>query len=135
MWGSTTQTWGLENRTLGLRAVEAHHGVNRIEHRLPGGDCNPYLALAAAVAGMLYGIEEGLDAPAAYEGDAYADPTLTQLPMSLDRATDALEADTVLRRYLSDDVVNHFVVCSRAEVEHHRLAVSEWERRRYLEMM
>ncbi len=135
MWGSTTQTWGLENRTLGIRAVESHHGVNRLEHRLPGGDCNPYLALAVAVAGMLHGIDEGLEPPPRYEGDAYADPSLTQLPMSLDRATDALESDTVLRRYLGDDVVNHFVVCCRAEVEHHRLAVSEWERRRYLEMM
>jgi glutamine synthetase len=135
MWGSTTLTWGLENRTLGLRAVEAHHGVSRIEHRLPGGDCNPYLALAVAVAGMLHGIDAGLEPPPRYEGDAYADPTLEQLPMSLDRATDALEADDILRRYLTDDVVDHFVVCCRAEVEHHRLAVSEWERKRYLEMM
>ncbi len=134
MWGSTTLTWGLENRTVGLRAIESGAGVNRIEHRLPGGDCNPYLAITAAVAGMLHGIDNGLEAPARYDGDAYADDSLMRLPRDLDRALDALADDRVLREYMGADLVDHYLVCARAELEHHRLAVTEWERRRYLEL-
>ena len=113
MWGSTTKTWGLENRTVGLRAIESEHGVSRIEHRMPGGDCNPYLAIAAAVAGILHGIDSGLAAPDRYDGDAYADPSLEQLPMTLDRSLEALETDEVLKRYLGTDLVDHFAIAGR----------------------
>jgi glutamine synthetase len=134
MWGSTTATWGLENRTVGLRAIEADQGVSRIEHRMPGGDCNPYLAIAAAVAGILHGIDGKLAAPDRYDGDAYADPTLEQLPLTLDRSLEALESDDVLPRYLGPDLVGHYAIAGRAELAHHGLAVSEWERARYLEL-
>jgi glutamine synthetase len=134
MWGSTTLTWGLENRTVGLRAIESGAGVNRIEHRLPGGDCNPYLAIAAALAGILHGIDAGLTAPPRYDGDAYADPALVTLPRDLGGALDALADDAVLRRYMGADIVDHFEICARAELDHHRTAVTEWERRRYLEL-
>jgi glutamine synthetase len=134
MWGSTTTTWGLENRTVGLRVIEAEEGVSRIEHRMPGGDCNPYLAIAAAVAGMLHGIDRKLVAPDRYDGDAYADPTLEQLPLTLDRSLEALEGDDVLARYLGPELVGHYAIAGRAELGHHRLAVSEWERARYLEL-
>lgn len=134
MWGSTTRTWGLENRTVGLRVIESHHGVSRIEHRMPGGDCNPYLAIAAAVAGMLHGIDNGMTAPDRYDGDAYADPSLEQLPLTLDRSLACLEADDVLRTYLTDEIVDHYAICGRCELGHHGLAVTEWERQRYLEL-
>ena len=134
MWGSTTKTWGLENRTVGLRVIESSAGVNRIEHRMPGGDCNPYLAIAAAVAGMLHGIDRELAAPARYDGDAYDDPSLEKLPLTLDRSLDQLEADTVLHEWMGDELVDHFTICGRAELEHHGLAVTEWERQRYLEL-
>ena len=134
MWGSTTKTWGLENRTVGIRVIESPAGVARIEHRMPGGDCNPYLAIAAAVAGMLHGIDQKLEAPARYDGDAYDDPALSKLPLTLDRALEALEADTVLRERMGPELVSHFAITGRAELEHHGLAVTEWERRRYLEL-
>jgi len=134
MWGSTTKTWGLENRTVGLRVIESEHGVSRLEHRMPGGDCNPYLAIAAAVAGMLHGIDHGLAAPDRYDGDAYADPSLEQLPLTLDRSLEALESDDVLHGYLGKELVDHFAIAGRSELAHHGLAVSEWERARYLEL-
>ena len=134
MWGSTTKTWGLENRTVGLRAIESSAGISRIEHRMPGGDCNPYLAIAAAVAGMLHGIDQKLVAPARFDGDAYADPSLEKLPLTLDRSIEALEADTILHERMGPELVSHYAVAGRAELEHHGLAVTEWERRRYLEL-
>ena len=134
MWGSTTKTWDLENRTVGLRVIESSAGVNRIEHRMPGGDCNPYLAIAAAVAGMLHGIDRKLAAPERFAGDAYADPSLEKLPLTLDRSLDQLEADTILHEWMGAELVDHFTICGRAELEHHGLAVTEWERQRYLEL-
>jgi glutamine synthetase len=134
MWGSTTKTWGLENRTVGLRVIESEHGVSRLEHRMPGGDCNPYLAIAAAVAGMLHGIDRKLAAPDRYDGDAYADPSLEQLPLTLDRSLEALERDDVLAGYLGTELVDHYAIAGRSELAHHGLAVSAWERQRYLEL-
>jgi glutamine synthetase len=134
MWGSTTKTWGLENRTVGLRVIESSAGISRIEHRMPGGDCNPYLAIAAAVAGMLHGIDRELVAPARFDGDAYDDSSLEKLPLTLDRSLDALEADTVLPEWMGPELVAHFAIAGRAELEHHGLAVTEWERQRYLEL-
>ena len=101
---------------------------------MPGGDCNPYLAIAAAVAGMLHGIDPKLDAPARYDGDAYDDPSLEQLPLTLDRSIDQLERDTVLHERMGDELVRHFAIAGRAELAHHDLAVTEWERQRYLEL-
>jgi glutamine synthetase len=134
MWGSTTKTWGLENRTVGLRVIESEQGVSRIEHRMPGGDCNPYLAIAAAVAGMLHGIDRKLTAPDRFDGDAYAVPSLEQLPLTLDRSLEALERDEVLAGYLGAQLVDHYTIAGRCELGHHGLAVTAWERERYLEL-
>jgi glutamine synthetase len=134
MWSATTTSWGFDNRSTGLRMIPADEGITRIEHRLAGADTNPYLALAAIIAGILHGVDAKLVPPPAAVGDAYADATLTPLPASLDRACDALAADTVLPAFLGRDLVAHQLVCLRAEAEHHRVAVSEWERRRYLEL-
>jgi glutamine synthetase len=133
-WAATTVSWGLDNRSTALRTIEDEAGLSRIEHRMPGADVNPYLALAAIVAGVLHGIEDGLDAPAPTTGDAYADPTLQPVPLSLDRALDALEPDDVLSAHLGTDLVDHLCRVGRAEVAHHHAAVSDWERRRYLEL-
>jgi glutamine synthetase len=133
-WSGTTATWGLDNRTAGLRAIEAEHGLSRIEHRQPGADANPHLALTAMLAGMLHGIEHDLVAPPPFAGDAFATPGLPLLPVTLDAAIDALESDTVLRGYLGDDLVDHMLVHRAAEAEHHRAAVTAWERQRYLEL-
>src|SRR6201998_4692553 len=66
----TAVSWGLDNRTCALRVVG--HGRNiRVECRVPGGDVSPYLAVAALVAGGLYGIERGLEPPEPYVGNAY----------------------------------------------------------------
>jgi glutamine synthetase len=133
-WAATTVSWGLDNRSTALRTIEAEHGLSRIEHRLPGADANPYLALAAIVAGVLHGVDRALAPPPATTGDAYADGSLPLLPLSLDRALDALEDDELLADALGGDLVDHLCRVGRAEVALHRSAVSDWERRRYLEL-
>jgi glutamine synthetase len=133
-WAATTVSWALENRTVALRAIEAEEGITRIEHRLPGADANPYLALGAMAAGLLEGLDGGLVPPAPTTGDAYVDETLALLPATLDEAIAALAADTRLRARLGDDLVAHLLVCLREESGYHRASVSDWERRRYLEL-
>ena len=59
-WAPTNVTWGIDNRTTALRAIPAGSKATRVEHRLPGADSNPYLALAASLASGLYGIEKKL---------------------------------------------------------------------------
>jgi glutamine synthetase len=133
-WAATTVSWALENRTVALRAIEAEEGITRIEHRLPGADANPYLALGAMAAGLLEGLDGGLTPPAPTTGDAYVDDALALLPATLDEAIAALAADTRLRARLGDDLVAHLLVCLREESGYHRASVSDWERRRYLEL-
>ena len=66
----TAVAWGTDNRTCALRVV-GHGAGLRVENRLPGGDVNPYLAVAAMMAGGLHGIREGLELPPVCEGNAY----------------------------------------------------------------
>jgi glutamine synthetase len=136
-WAGTTATWGIDNRSTGVRAVlEGEHGT-RVEHRQAGGDVNPYLAAAAALAGGLYGIEHGIEPPAAIDADVYAMPrdAVPQLPRTLHEATELLAGSAMAREWLGEDFVGHFVAMKRAELEAHALAVTDWEIARYLEAL
>ncbi len=136
-WAATTATWGVDNRSAGLRAVCDGAGATRIEHRQAGGDANPYLATAAALAGGLRGIEEGCVAPDPSPGDLYALPagSLPELPRSLGEATDCLEGSAMAREWLGADFVQHYVALRRAELAAQALAVTDWETSRYLEAL
>jgi glutamine synthetase len=136
-WAGTTATWGLDNRSAGLRAVcEGEHGT-RIEHRQAGGDVNPYLGAAAALAGGLYGIEHGIEPPARIDGDVYAmrRGAVPELPRTLQDATELLARSEMAREWLGEDFVSHFVEMKRAELEAQALAVTDWEVARYLEAL
>ncbi len=136
-WAATTATWGVDNRSAGLRAVGDDASTRRVEHRQAGGDANPYLATAAALAGGLHGIEEGCGAPDPSPGDLYALPAgaLPELPRSLGEATDRLEASELAREWLGADFVEHYVALRRAELAAQALAVTDWETSRYLEAL
>jgi glutamine synthetase len=136
-WAGTTATWGLDNRSTGLRAVvEGEHGT-RIEHRQPGGDVNPYLGAAAALAGGLYGIEHAIEPPALTDADVYAlaAGAVPGLPRTLAEAADRLAASDVAREWLGQDFVGYYVALKRAEVEASERAVTDWEIARYLEAL
>jgi glutamine synthetase len=133
-WAGTTVSWSYENRSAGIRAIAEHEGESRLEHRLPGADTNPYIVIAACLAGGLYGIEQKIEPPPAYEGDAYATDQLETVPQSLEEAVDLLERSTVAREMLGEDFVQHYVLMKRFEAEKYRQHVCAWEVRRYVEM-
>jgi glutamine synthetase len=143
-WAPLNTTWGMDNRTCAVRVINAGRNPVRIENRVPGADANFYLAFAATLASGLYGIERKLELPARLDGNAY-DPTtiaaalesghIRSLARNLSTATDLLEKSEVAREYLGDDFVDHFVATRRWEVSQYEKSVSNWERRRYLELV
>jgi glutamine synthetase len=132
-WAATTQTWGYDNRSTALRVVGEDRVSFRLENRMGGADVNPYIAIAASLAGGLYGIEHELDAPAPYTGDAYSDPSLKSLPRSLGAALDLFEQSTIARECFGDDFVNYYTIMKRSEIAQAETHVSDWEVATYIE--
>lgn len=132
-WAATTKTWGYDNRSTALRVVREDRASFRLENRMGGADVNPYIAMAASLAGGLYGIDNELEPPAETPGDAYADPSLETLPRSLGEALELLENSAAARTYLGDDFVNHYVITKRAEIAQFESQVTKWEVRNYLD--
>jgi glutamine synthetase len=130
-WAPTTLAWGNDNRTCGFRVV-GHGAGRRVETRIPGGDVNPYLGFAAIVASGLYGIEQGLEPPAALEGNAY-ESDAERFPSSLREAIDALADGSTARAAFGDQVVDHYLNYARTEQQLFDRAVTCYERERFFE--
>jgi glutamine synthetase len=128
----TTATWSYDNRTTALRILNHDANSCRVENRVAGGDVNPYLAIAASLAGGLYGIENRVRPPAAFVGDAYGDPTVTQLPTSLEEAIAAFESSPIARDFLGEEFVRFYSHTRKWELEQFRANVTDWEVKRYL---
>lgn len=111
--------WGINNKTTAISVRGATVEMRRIEHRLAGADANPYLALAAVLAGIHYGMSEGLDPGAPFEGNAatFVDQTM---PFAIDPALVALENGSILREYLGPAYVDLYCATKRAELERFR---------------
>ena len=131
-WAPTKMAWSMDNRTVGFRVV-GHGPSFRIENRMPGADANPYLAFAAMIAAGLAGVEEKLDCPSAYDGNAYTDEKLPALPFSLEKATHLLNKSKLARTVFGDDVVDFYVRTAELEVKAFTSTVTDWERKRYFE--
>src|SRR5271156_2889254 len=129
----TALSWGLDNRTCALRVVG--HGRNiRLECRVPGGDVNQYLAVAALIAGGLHGIENGLELPEPCSGNAYETAGhVERLPGTLAEAMTLFDASAIAREAFGDAVVSHYVNYARVEVDAFNAAVTDWERVRGFE--
>jgi glutamine synthetase len=123
---------GWDNRTCGFRLCGDGRGL-RVENRIPGADANPYLAFAATVAAGLHGIEGKLEAPKLYEGNAYEDAALPQVPKTLREAVAELERSTVARAAFGDRVVEHYLHAARLEQQAFDQAVTDWELMRNFE--
>jgi glutamine synthetase len=130
-WAPTTLAWGRDNRTCGFRVV-GHGASVRPETRIPGADANPYLAFAALLAAGLVGIEQRLELPAAVEGNAYESDE-PRFPATLREAIGALEAGTIARAALGDDVVEHYLNYARIEQRLFDEVVTCYERERMFE--
>lgn len=129
----TAIAWGRDNRTCAIRVVGAGDSL-RIEHRAPGGDVNPYLALAAMIAAGLHGVEEGLEPEPALEGDGYA-ADAPRLAAELGGALADFRAGEVAVGAFGQGVVDHYARAAEIELDAYRAAVTDWERIRGYERL
>lgn len=131
-WAPTRIAWSYDNRTAGFRVVGRDQSL-RIECRVPGADCNPYLVYAAALAAGLDGIANRIEPPPVFEGDVYAAQHLPRIPMTLRDATERFTQSRFAADALGADVVEHYTHFFRKEQESFDNAVTDWERKRYFE--
>lgn len=129
----TAIAWGEDNRTCAVRLVGRGPGA-RMENRVPGGDVNPYLALAAMLAGGLHGIEQELELEPPLEGNAYTSDR-PHVPRTLRDARDAFHGSQVARSALGDEVVDHYTNMADVELAAYAAAVTDWELRRGFERL
>jgi glutamine synthetase len=129
----TAVAWGHDNRTCALRVV-GHGASLRYENRLPGGDVNPYLAVAAMIAAALHGVERELEPPPPFAGNAY-NAGFERVPTTLHQAAHLLDGSALAREAFGDAVVDHYVNAARVEIAAFDAAVTDWERVRGFERM
>ena len=131
-WAPTTLAWSRDNRTAGFRVVGNGDSL-RIECRMPGADCNPYLAYTAALASGLDGIANQLDPPSMFEGDAYHAENAATAPADLGEAIKLFSESSFVGQVLGEDIQQHYSHFFETERAAYQAAVTDWERRRYFE--
>jgi glutamine synthetase len=129
----TAIAWGHDNRTLSLRVVGHGHGM-RVEHRVPGGDVNQYLAVAGLIAAGIHGIENKLELEDQTVGNGY-EADKPHVPTTLHEAADLFEHSKAARAIFGDEVVNHLVNAARVEIRAFDSAITDWERVRGFERL
>jgi glutamine synthetase len=143
-WAPLNTTWGMDNRTCSVRVINNGRRSIRIENRVPGADANFYLVFSAMLASGLYGIENKLELPARLDGNAYEPATIAKaletrqiraLARNLAEATHLFKHSEVAREYLGADFVEHFATTREWEVREYEKAVTNWDRRRYFELV
>jgi glutamine synthetase len=131
-WAPTALVWGDDNRTCGFRVV-GHGSGRRVENRVPGADVNPYLALAAAIAGGLWGIEHQTSLEPGYVGNAYEAGDVPRIPTTLVEAIAELESSEVAAEAFGPDVHHHLLNTARQEWSKANQVVTDWELARNFE--
>lgn len=113
----TSVCWAYENRTAAIRVPGGNPAARRIEHRVAGGDVNPYLMLAAVLGAAITGIEERMAAPAPITGNAY-DLKLPQMPGKWSDAIDAFEHSDIIKRIFTPELIRNLVATKRQELHY-----------------
>jgi len=135
-WAPTTVTWSIANRTTALRVLNHSEAYTRVEHRVAGADSNPYLAIAAALASGLYGIKNGLRLETTPTvGNGYADLRQGRLPANLWDATQVMKTSPLAAELLGSGFVEHFTQTREWEWRQYARQVSDWELKRYFEII
>ncbi|MET9629622.1 glutamine synthetase family protein [Lentzea sp. NPDC006480] len=129
----TAVAWGRDNRTCALRVV-GHGQSLRFENRVPGGDVNPYLAVAALIAAGLHGVEQKLALEDEFVGNAYASDRPT-VPTTLREAADLFAASEIAREAFGKEVVDHYLNAAKVELEAFEAAITDWEKVRCFERL
>jgi glutamine synthetase len=135
-WAPTTLTWAVDNRTVALRVLPASEKSCRLETRVIGSDANPYLAMAASLAAGLYGIKNNLPlSQPATNGNGYRDYSNGTLPKTLQEAIENMKTSPVAAQLFGETFVNHFIRTREWEWKQHLKAVTDWELKRYFEII
>jgi glutamine synthetase len=129
----TSVRWGVDNRSCAIRLVGHGHSL-RPENRTPGGDVNPYLAIAGMIAAGLHGIDNKLPLEPAFEGSAYTD-TSRRVPSTMRDAMELFQHSEIARAAFGDAVIEHYVNYARVELAAYDAAVTDWELRRCFERL
>ena len=135
-WAPTKPTWGLDNRTASFRVIAGSPKATRLETRCPGADVNPYLAMAAVIAAGLRGVEQGLKLTAPpITGTNQGAENIPRAPRSLIETTRHFKASDIARDFLGDTFVDHFAATRDWEHRQWQDAVTDWELKRYFEII
>lgn len=126
----TSITAADDNRTVAVRSLLNKGAQSRLEYRLGSSDANPYLVTAAGINGL----ENKLYISKSLDGQAYV-KRATVVPKGLSEAINIFESNKIAKEYFGEEFVKVYVQLGRHEVEHYNLAVTDWERKRYLEMV
>jgi glutamine synthetase len=135
-WAPVKPTWGLDNRTASFRVIAGSPKSTRLETRCPGADINPYLATAAVLAAGLHGVEKGLKLTAPpITGTNQGAEHIPRAPRSLIETTRVFQASDLARDWFGDLFVDHFAATREWEYRQWQDAVTDWELKRYLEII
>jgi glutamine synthetase len=135
-WAPTTLTWAIDNRTTALRALVGNPNSTRLETRVVGSDANPYLAMAGCLASGLYGIKNKLKLKTpATVGSGYNDKHNGTLPKNLWEATQTMKQSAIAKELFGEAFVDHFVSTREWEWRQFSKVVTDWELKRYLEII
>lgn len=131
-WAPTAVVWSPDNRTCGLRLV-GHGAGMRVESRIPGADCNPYIAFAAVIAAGLDGIDKGLDCGDPYVGNGYTADDVERIPWNIVEAAELFQDSAFAKEAFGETVHYHLLHQVRDEWRSFNNTVTEWELRRNFE--
>lgn len=136
-WAPTDSTWGVENRTCALRIIRGSPKSQRVEYRIIAADANPHIALAAALASGLWGIENKVEPDKPVEGNAYDRewPKRLNLPRTLWDAAQRLKSSAMARDWFGADFVDHYAATREWEEREFRKSITDWELQRYFEII
>ena len=135
-WAPVKPTWGVDNRTASFRVIPGSPKSTRLETRCPGADINPYLAVAALVAAGLHGVEKNLKLTTPpITGTNQGAENIPRAPRSLAATTEIFKRSAVARDFLGDDFVEHFAATREWEYRQWQDGVTDWELKRYFEIV
>ena len=138
-WAPTASAWGVENRTTALRVIPGSKKSQRVEFRVGAADANPYLAAAAVIGAGLLGIEKKLKLGKPVVGNAYdvqaSFPEALQFPTNLRSSVANLDASKEARSIFGKEFVEHFVATREWEVREYEKAITDWQLKRYFEII
>lgn len=135
-WAPVKPTWGIDNRTASFRVIPGGPKSTRLETRCPGADINPYLAVAALLAAGLHGVEKNLKLTAPpITGTNVGAENIPRAPRSLAATTEIFRGSQVARDWLGDDFVEHFAATRDWEWRQWQDGVTDWELKRYFEII